>query len=66
MRTSGNRNGMPDQTQSAQACSDSAENSVAASSTSGASTGMSIIPDEPTWRQMTVPVSTQAAMMGSQ
>ena len=65
MRRSGNRSATPDHSQSTQAVSDSDENSVAATSTSGPSTARSIIPELPTCRQTTVPVSTQAASTGS-
>ncbi len=62
----GNRDGRPDQTHSAQADSDICPNRVAPKATSGLSSGMSGIPDDPTWSEMTVPVSSQAAMIGSQ
>ena len=65
MRSSGWRDGYPDHNQSTAAVSDSDENSVAAISTSGPSSGRSIIPELPTWRQITVPVSTHASITGS-
>ena len=66
MRTSGKRTGRPDQSHSAHAVSDIWPKSVAPRATSGPSVGRSGIPDEPTCREMTVPVSAQAATIGSQ
>ncbi len=63
---SGYRTGTPDQTHSAHAVSDIWPNRVAPRATAGHSAGRSGIPEEPTWRERTVSVSSQAAMIGSQ
>ena len=62
----GNRAGRPDQTHSAHAESDIWPNRVAPMATSGPSAGMSGMPEDPTWSEMTVSVSSQAATIGSQ
>ena len=55
-----------DHSHSAQAVSDIWPNSVAPSWTAGLYVGKSTMPDEPTCRLITVPVSAQARMIGSQ
>ena len=64
--SSGYRTGNPDHSHSAQAVSDIWPNRVAPSWSSGPSAGMSGIPEDPTCRETTVSVSSQAAMTGSQ
>ncbi len=66
IRMPGYRTGRPDHSHSAQADSDIWPNRVAPRATIGLSAAMSGMPDEPTWRETTVSVSSQAAMIGSQ
>src|SRR5579871_455931 len=56
----------PDHNHSAHAVSDNWPNSVAPSDSPGLPSGWSAIPDDATCRLMTVSVSEQARMMGSQ
>src|SRR5450631_3448654 len=63
----GYRKGYPDQSQWAHEVSAEIGNNVEPSCRRGTSDGrlFSGSPDEPTWRQITVSVSTQASMIGS-
>ena len=66
--SSGKRTVQPDHSHSVHACSDSWPNSVATSGMIARSQpgGMSPMPDEPTCRHTTVPVSAHASRIGSQ
>src|SRR5664280_3496938 len=59
--TPGKRTGRPDHNHSAQAVNDSWPNRVAPRATMGESMGRSPMPDDPTWSEMTVSVSSHAA-----
>ncbi len=67
-RSPGNRTVQPDQSHSVQACSESWPKTVATRGIRARSQpgGTSPMPDEPTWRHTTVPVSAHARSIGSQ
>ena len=64
--SSGYFTAQPDHSHSAHAVSDSWPKRVAPSCIAGQPSGKSAIPDDPTWRLMTVSVSAHARMIGSQ